>query len=158
MTVDDVLARIRASLDLEAEAEHEVLEEIRSHLEEAIEAAQLVGLDEEAALAQAAARFGAEDVGPALQETHAGWGALEGIAAAALPVLFALTLRWLVFDPDGTAVGWRKMLDRPAVWALALVALLTPLTRSSRRRYALMGWIVLWGFSVLVAVAPSARW
>jgi len=37
MTVDDVLARIRVHLDLEAETEYEVLEEIRAHLEEAVE-------------------------------------------------------------------------------------------------------------------------
>jgi len=39
MTVDDVLARIRAHLDLEAETEYDLLQEIRAHLEEAVEAA-----------------------------------------------------------------------------------------------------------------------
>ena len=34
--VDQVLAHIRAQMDLDSETEHEVLEEIRSHLEEAV--------------------------------------------------------------------------------------------------------------------------
>ncbi|HIE38549.1 MAG TPA: hypothetical protein EYH30_10570 [Anaerolineales bacterium] len=157
-TVDEILTRIRAHLDLEAETEHEVLEEIRAHLEAAVEDARARGLDEESALIEAAARFGVEDVADELQATHAGWGTLEGIAAAGLPVLFALVLRWTIFAPDGTTVGWREMLNRPALWAVAAIALLFPLLRFPRRRYALIAWTIFWGLSVLIAVAQAVHW
>jgi hypothetical protein len=158
MTVDDVLARIRASLDLEAEAEREVLEEIRSHLEEAVEAARAHGLDKEAALAEAAARFGVEDVGQELRVTHLGWGTADGVVAAALPVVCALVLRWLVFAPGGTAVGWREVLAKPVFWAVALIALLIPLLRFPRRRYALVSWAFFWALSVVFFASPALRW
>jgi len=37
--IDQVLAHVRAQMDLDSETEHELLEEIRSHLEEAMAAA-----------------------------------------------------------------------------------------------------------------------
>jgi hypothetical protein len=129
MTIDDVLDRICQGLDLEAETEHEIREEIRCHLEEAVEVARAGGMDEQQALVEAAARFGGQEVAEALHAAHVGWGTLEGIAAAALPVLFTLVLRWLIFAPDGTAVGWREVLSRPALWAVATIALLLPLLR-----------------------------
>ena len=158
MTVDRVLARIRVHLDLEADAEYELLEEIRSHLEEAVEVARARGLDEGEALAQAAARFGVEDVGRELQATHAGWGTADGVVAAALPVVCALVLRWLVFAPDGTAVGWQEALVRPAFWAVALAALLVPLFKFPRWRYALASWAFFWTLSVIFFVWPALRW
>lgn len=158
MTIDDVLARVRAALDLEAEAEREVLEEIRGHLEEAVTAARARGLGEEAALAEAAARFGVEDVGRELQATHAGWGAADGVIAAALPVVCALVLRWLVFAPEGTAVGWREVLTQPAFWVVALAALLIPLFKFPRWRYALASWAFFWALSVLFFTVPALRW
>jgi len=158
MTVDRVLARIRVHLDLEADAEYELLEEIRSHLEEAVEVARARGLDEGEALAQAAARFGVEDVGRELQATHAGWGTADGVVAAALPVVCALVLRWLVFAPDGTAVGWQEALVRPAFWVVALVALLVPLFKFPRWRYALASWAFFWTLSVIFFVWPALRW
>ena len=158
MAIEDVLARIRVRMNLEAETEHQVLEEIRSHLEESVADARGQGLEEQEALAEATARFGVEEVAEELQATHLGWGALEGIAAAALPVLFALLLRWLVFAPDGTFVGWRQMLSRPAFWGVALIALLIPLLRFPRRRHALISWTIFWGLSVLIIVGGGVRW
>ncbi|PKO22076.1 MAG: hypothetical protein CVU38_11450 [Chloroflexi bacterium HGW-Chloroflexi-1] len=158
MTVEDVLIRIRAGLDLEAETEHDLLEEIRGHLEEAVAAGVARGLTPEDALAQAAAAFGVEQAATELQATHAGWGTLEGVAAAALPVALALVLRWLIFAPDGTAVAWREIPVRPALAVIAVVALLVPLLRFPRRRYALGLWIVFWALSLLTAVWPTARW
>ena len=107
MTVDDVLNRIRPGLGLEAETEHELLEEIRGHLEDAVAAARSRGLDEPQALREAASAFGLEAATAKLRETHAGRGTAEGVAAAGLPVLCALVLRWLIFAPDGTAAAWR---------------------------------------------------
>ncbi|HEC34735.1 MAG TPA: hypothetical protein ENI37_08505 [Chloroflexi bacterium] len=158
MTIDEILADIRLHLDLEAETEYEVLEEIRTHLEAAVEEGRAQGLDERESLARAAARFGVEEVARELQTTHAGRGTLEGVAAAALPVLFALVLRWTIFAPDGTTVGWREMLNRPALWAVAVIALLFPLLRFPRRRYALVAWTIFWGLSVLVILFPALRW
>ena len=158
MTVDETLARVRAHLDLEAETEYQVLEEIRTHLEEAVEVARARGLDEEEALAEVAARFGVEEVGRELQSTHVGWGAADGVVAAALPVVCALVLRWLVFAPDGTAVGWREVLVRPAFWIVSLAALLLPLLKFPRWRYALVSWAFFWVLSVIFFAWPTLRW
>lgn len=158
MSVDEVLDRVREQLDLEAEMEYELLEEIRFHLEESVEEARSKGLDEKEALARAAARFGVEEMARELQATHVGWGALEGIAMAALPVLFTLVLRWLVFAPGGTYVGWREMLSRPAFWAVAVIALLVPLLKFPRRRYALVSWAVFWILSIVFVVGEGVQW
>lgn len=156
--VDHVLARVRAQLDLDAEMEHELLEELRGHLEEAVAAARARGLDEEEALAEAAARFGVEDVGRELQATHVGWGTADGVVAAALPVVCALALRWLVFAPDGTTVGWQEVLVRPAFWVIALAALLLPLLKFPRWRYALVSWAFFWVLSVVFFIGRALRW
>jgi hypothetical protein len=146
-------------MDLDGEAEHEILAEIRSHLEEAVAEARAEGLDEEQALARAAARFGAEEeVGQRLQSAHAGWGTADAVVAAGLPVVCALVLRWLVFAPDGTAIGWTQLLSRPAFWIVALATLLIPILKFGRWRYALATWAVFWALSVLFVVWPALRW
>lgn len=157
MPVDDVLERIRAQMNLEAEREHEVLEEIRGHLEDAVAAGRERGLDDNAALAEAAARFGVEEVGEELQATHEGWGVMEGIAAAAIPVLCALALRWLVYDPAGTFAGWQQVVSRPAFWLIAVAALVVPALRFPRRRYALVSWVIFWGLSVIMIVGGAVH-
>jgi len=157
--VDCVLARIRTQLKLDSETEQEILAEIRSHLEEAVAQAQAEGLDEAQALARASARFGVEEeVGRDLQATHAGWGTADAVVAAALPVLCALILRWLAFAPDGTAAGWLQVLSRPVFWIVALAALLLPLVRFGRWRYALAGWAIFWALTVISVVSPALRW
>ena len=156
--MDFVLEQIRAQLDLDAETERELLEELGGHLEDAVAAARAQGLDEEAALARVASRFGVEDVGQELQAAHLGRGTADGIVAAALPVICALTLRWLVFAPDGTAVGWRGVLVRPAFWVVSLVALLLPVLKFPRWRYALVSWAFFWVLSVIFFAMPALRW
>jgi hypothetical protein len=158
MNVDDVLDRIRAGLDLEAETEYELLEEVRVHLEDAVAAARERGLDEGEALAEVAARFGVEEVGRELQAAHIGWGTADGVVAAALPVVCALVLRWLVFAPDGTAVGWREVLVRPAFWVIAVAALAVPLLKFPRWRYALVSWAFFWVLSMVFFAWPALRW
>jgi hypothetical protein len=153
------LDRIRAQIDLDRETEHEVLAEIRDHLEEAVAEARAEGLDEAGALTQAAARFGLEEeVGQALQAAHAGWGTADAVIAAALPVVGALFLRWLAFAPDGTALGWPELLSRPAFWIVALAALLVPLLKFERWRYALATWVLFWGLTVMFVMLPALRW
>jgi hypothetical protein len=156
--IEQVLACIRAQMDLDSETEHEVLEEIRSHLEEAVVAAHAQGLDEGAALAEAAARLGVEEVGVELQQVHAGWGTADAVIAAGLPVVCALVLRWLVFAPDGTALGWPQLLIRPTFWVIAAAALLVPLLKFGRWRYALMAWVFFWALTVVSSIWPALRW
>jgi hypothetical protein len=157
--IEDVLQQIQAELDLDREVEQEVLDEILAHLEESIGEAMAAGLSREAALAQAAARFGlGQEVGRALQATHAGWATADAVVAAGLPVLLALILRWLVFAPDGTAIGWQQVLVRPAFWAVALAALLVPLLKFERWRYALVSWGFFWAVTIVFALGPTTRW
>jgi hypothetical protein len=157
--IEDLLDRIRAQMDVDCEIEHEVLVEIRDHLEEALAEARAAGLSDDEALAQAAARFGLEaEVGRELQAAHAGWGTADAVIAAGLPVVCALLLRWLAFAPDGTAVGWPHLLSRPAFWIVALVALMIPLLKFERWRYALVTWVLFWGLTVLFVALPALRW
>lgn len=158
LTVDDVLRQIQKPLQLEADLEYDVLEEIRGHLEEAVAAAKARGADDADALQHAAAAFGVEQTMEALRATHAGQGTYEGIAAAALPVIFALALRWLIFAPDGTADGWREMLAQPALIVIAAVAILLPLLRFPRRRCAIALWVFFWGLSLMSLLWPTVRW
>jgi len=156
--IEQVLAQIQAQMDLDSETEHEVLEEIRSHLEEAVAEAQTQGLGEEAALREAAARFGVEEVGVELQQVHAGWGTADAVIAAGLPVICALMLRWLVFAPDGTALGWPQLLTRPTFWVIAATALLVPSLKFGRWRYALLTWVFFWAITVVFSTWPALRW
>jgi hypothetical protein len=156
--IEPYVARIRAQLDVDTETEHEVLEEIRAHLEEAVESAREQGVDERAALAAVAARFGAEDVGAELQHVHAGWGTADAVFAAGLPVVCALVLRWLVFSADGTAIGWQQVLVRPAFWVIAAVALVLPLLKFGRWRYGLASWAFFWGITIVFALMPALHW
>lgn len=157
-SVDDLLNQMQARLGLEAEDEHEVLEEVRGHLEEAIDAARAKGLDEQKALREAAASFGIEQAARELHRTHSGWGALDGIAAAALPVIFALMLRWLIFAPGGTADRWREILAAPSFALIAVIAIVIPILRFPRWRYALAIWVFFWGLSLITAIWPTLRW
>lgn len=157
--LDRLLDQIRAHMDLDSETEHEILAEIRDHLEEAADEAQSQGLDRAGALAQAAARFGVEtEIGKALQATHAGQGTADAVVAAALPVLGALILRWLAFAPDGSAIGWPQLLSRPAFWMVALAVLLIPILKFERWRYALAAWAFFWMLTVLFVALPALRW
>jgi hypothetical protein len=157
--IDRILARLRAQMDLDSETEHEVLAEIRDHLEEALAKARAENLDEAEALARAAAHFGLEEeIGREMQAVHAGWGTADAVIAAGLPVVCALILRWLAFAPDGTALGWPQLLSRPTFWAIALAALLIPVLRFERWRYALVAWAIFWGLTVIFVTLPALRW
>jgi len=153
-----LLARIRAQMELDSETEHEVLSELQAHLEEAVAEAQAEGLDRPTALARVAARFGLEETAQSLQAEHAGWGTADAVLAAGLPVLCALILRWLAFAPDGTALGWPELLNRPSFWVVALLMLLIPLLKFGRWRYAVAGWVVFWGLTVVFVTWPALRW
>ena len=155
LTIDQVLANISAQLHLSKETEYEVLAEIRTHLEDAIAAASAEGKDEETALVEAAKQFEIDEVGAQLQEIHVNWESTEAIIATALPVLFAVILRWLAFAPDGSTLDWPQLLIRPGFWLVAIVALLGPLLFFRRRRLALIGWGFFWLLTVIFVVFPS---
>jgi hypothetical protein len=157
--LDDLVERIRLQLDLDAETENEVLAEIQDHLEESVKGARAEGLSENEALVRAAADFGIdEEIGRELQAAHAGWGTADAVIAAALPVVCAIILRWLAFAPDGTALGWRQLLSRPAFWIVAMAALLIPVVKFERWRYAIVTWIIFWGLTVAFVAFPALRW
>ncbi len=158
LTIDEVVRDIQSHLGLEADVEHEVLEEIRGHLEEAVAAATARGLDAQRALREAATAFGVEQTASALRQTHAGRGTLEGVAAAALPVIFALVLRWLIFAPDGTMDAWRELLTRPVLVMIAIATIAAPLVRFPQRRPAIALWTFFWGLSFVTLVWPAFRW
>jgi len=157
--IDDLLERIRAQMTLDGEMEQEILDELRDHLDAAVEQAQDEGLTEAEALARAASCFGLEEqVGQELQAAHAGQGTADAVVAAALPVICALVLRWLAFAPDGTTLDWPQLLSRPAFWVVALAALLIPLLKFERWRYALAAWVLFWSLTVLFVALPAQRW
>ena len=155
VNIDQVLVAIKKDLHLSKETEHEVLAEVRTHLEDAVEEAVAKGEDPEIALLKAAERFGLEEVGPELQRVHAGWESADAIIASALPVLFALILRWLTYAPDGSAIGWSQLLVRPGFWIVAVVALVVPFLHFQRWRLALLGWGFFWVLTVVFVVFPS---
>lgn len=155
VTIDQVLEDIRKHLRLSKESEHEVLAEIRTHLEDTTDEARAKGEDEQAALMKAAERFGIEEVSDELQEIHANWESVEAILATALPLVFALILRWLAFAPDGSALDWPQLLTRPEFWIVAVAALIVPVLLFRRWRLALAGWGVFWFLTVIFVVFPS---
>lgn len=157
-SLEDALARIQAHLHLERETEYDVLEEIRTHLDEAVAEGRGRGLSEAEALAETVRAFGLDEAAAELHTVHAGWGIADGVLAAGLPVLCALILRWLVFAPDGTALAWPELLIRPAFWLMAVIALVVPWLNFRRWRYALAVWTLFWGITLVTLVFPGQRW
>jgi hypothetical protein len=157
VNIDQILERVSQKLHVSKESEHEVLEEIRTHLEEAMADAREKGEDEVSALLRAAENFGIDEASVELQQVHADWESVEAVLACMLPVLFALMLRWLVFAPGGSAVDWTQL----SVWSgsLAVAALVVPFALFHRWRIALIGWGFFWLLSILFVIFPSInRW
>ncbi len=155
MTVDNVLMNISIHLHLSKETEQEILAEIRAHLEDAVAAAAAKGADEQTALLQAAEQFGFAEAGAELQEIHNHREAIQAILATALPVVFAVALRWLIFTPGGSPADWQQMLVQPGFSLLAAAALLIPILAFRRWRFALVGWAIFWFLTVIFVIFPS---
>ena len=153
-TVDQVLENISHQLHLSKETQTEVLAEIRTHLEDAVTEAVAQGKDEQDALWKAAQKFGVDEAGAELQEVHLNHDSVEAVAATALPVLFAVILRWLAFAPDGSPVEWRQLLIQPGFIIVAIVALLFPAFCFHRWRYVLAMWGIFWLLSVIFVLFP----
>ncbi|MEM7332492.1 MAG: hypothetical protein AAF490_10400 [Chloroflexota bacterium] len=158
-TIDEVMHQMQQQMNLSRETEHELLSEIRGHLEDAVETAVLNGEDPHQALQDVAARFGVNEVGHALQKVHAPYESADAVLACIIPVVGALILRWLVFSPDGSAIGWEAILSRPAFWVVAVVALVVPILQFPKWRYAAVSWALFWIISVIFFVLPhSVNW
>ena len=54
-------------------------------------------------------------------------------------------------------IGWPELLNRPSFWIVALVMLLVPVLKFGRWRYALAGWLVFWGLTVVYVTWPALR-
>jgi len=145
-------------MELDDETTSAAFDEIRGHLEEAIASATAQGLTSDEAFAKVATRFGDGEVSLGLQEVHAGRTTADAVLAAGLPVVCALVLRWTVFAPSGTAIGWQQVLTRPAFWLIATVALLVPLIRLRRWSYGLASWAFFWLVTVAFVLTPALRW
>jgi len=157
VTIDQVLEKISTHLHLSKETESELLAEIRTHLEEVASNASLKGENEHEALLIAAKNFGIDEVGVELQELHAERESVEAIFAIILPILFTLVLRWLAFEPDGTARAWSHLLLTPEFWIVALVALVLPVVYFYRWRFVLIEWGIFWLLTVIFFVFPSVH-
>jgi len=155
MSIDEVLTNISIHLHLSKETEHEILAEIRTHLEDAVKEAVINGEDEQMALQKAAEKFGIDEASAEIQEVHANWEAIDAIFFTALPVLFAVALRWLTFAPDGSTRNWQQLLVQPGFYILAVAALLIPFLILHRWRYALIGWGIFWFLTVIFVIFPS---
>jgi hypothetical protein len=156
LAIDQVLEQIRQHLNLTKQTERELLDEIRTHLEDVVAEAASFGRDPNQALVQAAEEFGVEAVGLELQQVHRDWESTDALVLIILPVLCALVLRWLAFAPDGSALGWPELLARPGFWVASLAALLVPFLYFTRWRLALVGWAIFWLLSVIFIVFPHA--
>ena len=155
-TIDTVLNQIRIQLNLSKETEWEVIEEIRAHLEDAVDAAKTKGQDETTALLKAAEAFGVEEVGEALQEVH-GMESAEALLMCIVPVFATIVLRWTVFSAEGTARDWQQIVTRPVLLIVALAALILPLIPFRNWRYASIGWLCFWAISFVFMAFPSMR-
>ena len=157
MSIDQALAKIRAQLNLSNEMENELLAEIRTHLEEALARSRARGGDEGTALQEVLDQFGIEEVGPQLQEVHTGRESIEAIAATALPIVFALILRWLVFVPQGTYQAWAQLLAQPVFWIVAAAALVAPALLFRRWHFVLVGWGIFWLITIILVTFPNTQ-
>lgn len=154
-TIDQVLENITQQLHLSKETQTEIMAEIRTHLEDAVRDALAQGKDEQEAIRKAAQEFGLDEAGAELQQVHSNHESVDAIAATALPLLFAVILRWLAFAPDGSAVDWRQLLIRPGFMVIALVALLFPIFLFHRWRFALAMWGIFWLITVIFVLFPN---
>ena len=150
LTIETVLAQIARQLALSSQTEHELIEEIRGHLEDAVDAAVQQGQDPGAALQAVAERFGVELTAAALQAEHAPWESADAIVACIMPVTGALLLRWLAFVPAGSAANWSHLLLQPVFWSVAFFILLTSFLYYRRWQLALTVWSFFWALSLII--------
>ncbi len=155
VTIDQLLEQIAGNLQLSAETERELLEEIRGHLEDSL--ADAIRRDENPneAMQKVAQQFGAAVSAQALQDTHAPWESADAIVACILPVVGALILRWLLFVPAGSAGNWSFLLLQPIFWGMALTVLAASWHYYRRWGYAFTVWGFFWVLSLIFVIFDS---
>jgi len=156
--LDQALKLVAGRLLIESDREHEVLAELRSHLEEATDAGVRRGLSRPAALQQAVDALGVTETADELHQTHAGLGVREGVLAAAVLVVLALALRWVTFAPEGTATRWRVLVEPQALALACLTSVAVVAWWFRRSRYAVAVSAFFGAISLITAVWPAARW
>ena len=157
MTIDSILKQIQRELGLSRETEQEILDEIRTHFEDALADGRKRGIADQVVLAEAAEAFGVTITAAALKDVHMQWESADAVLACIIPTAAALVLRWLAFAPDGSAIGWQNLLLRPAFWVVAVVCLLIPLLQFSQWRYAMISWGIFWFFTVIFITLPNIQ-
>jgi hypothetical protein len=143
------LSEIASQLNVDPVEEREILDELRSHLEEAIAEMPDEGLGTEERVGAVLQRFGdAREVGRMLGRQHSD-SANQAVLAAFLPVALALTFKWVILPLLRDLGTWQGS-PTPLVFAcLALLALLVPGLTFKNWRY---GYSV-WAFFSLVTIA-----
>ena len=157
ITIDSVLDQIRTKLNLSSESEWELLEEIRAHLEDAVDAAQHSGKDQTTALLKAAEDFGLEESAEALQKLHGELEITQVLLLCIAPIFCTVILRWLIFSASGTTNGWQPLFTRPVIVIIGLIGLILPLTQLRRWPYASIGWLFFWAISLIFLAFPAFR-
>ena len=156
-TIETIIDQIGRELNLSQETEREVLDEIRTHFEDAVEDGKQQGLDDASALALAASHFGVTATSDALKEVHLQWESADAVIACMVPTMAALVLRWISFAPNGSAIGWQSALLKPAFWVVAIVCLLVPMLQFNQWRYAMVSWCIFWFFTVIFITLPNIQ-
>jgi hypothetical protein len=143
------LSEIASQLNVDPVEEREILDELRSHLEEAIAEMPEEGLGRQERVTVILQRFGeAREVGRLLGRQHSD-SAHQAVLAAILPVALAITFKWMLLPLLRDVAHWQSS-PTPVIFAcLALLALLVPGLTFKRWRY---GYSV-WAFFSLVTIA-----
>jgi hypothetical protein len=143
------LSEIASQLNVDPVEEREILDEIRSHLEEAIAEMPDQGLGTQEMVTVVLQQFGeAREVGRMLGRQHSD-SANQAVLAAFLPVALALTFKWVLLPLLRGLAHWQAS-PTPVVFAcLAILALLVPGLTLKRWRYG----YGVWAFFCLVTIA-----
>lgn len=157
LSIDDVLEQIRSQLNLSRETEWELIEEIRCHLEDAVDAARRHGKDENTALLKAAEDFGMIEASQQLQKLHGEFEMTEVLLMLIAPIVCTVVMRWVFFSAEGTLNGWQPIFPRTISVALSFIILLLPLVQLRRWPYASFGWLFFWGISMIFIAFPAIR-
>ena len=161
------LAELQACLgNLPPWVQQDVIEELRSHLEDRAAALRARGLKEEESMSEAIERFGeAGEVGAALRDVHGrmSWGK---VGLAVLPGLFAISTFWLAWRTgrlDAIGLGMCVLLSvagfirerQLPVWAFAALGVLFSSISSDFVLVILVG--PLWLLAAIAALVVCRR-
>ncbi|MDH4209183.1 MAG: permease prefix domain 1-containing protein [Anaerolineae bacterium] len=143
------LSEIASQLNVDPGQGREILNEIRSHLTEAVAEGLAEGLGPEDSLALAIEEFGeAREIGRMLGRRHSD-SANQAVLAAFLPVCLAITFKWLLLPLLRDVAHWQAS-PTPVIFScLALLALLVPGLTFKSWRYG----YGVWAFFSLVTIA-----